>query len=124
MAVEIPRGKSSLTVSRTLADYIVGLEAEERRAYPSIGLAFKKFAGLDNPVIERTPIDGAARGRDFEKGDVVLSVDGRKFTDIDEMRILLAGFGWGDEVRFRLLRAGTEKDVVLKMEETLPAPGK
>ena len=124
VAVEIPRGKSSLTVSRTLADYIVGLEAEERRAYPSIGLAFKKFAGLDNPVIERTPIDGAARGRDFEKGDVVLSVDGRKFTDIDEMRILLAGFGWGDEVRFRLLRAGTEKDVVLKMEETLPAPGK
>ena len=53
-----------------------------------------------------------------------MSVDGHQFTDIDEMRILLAGFGWGDEVRFRLLRAGTEKDVVLKMEETLPAPGK
>jgi len=118
IAVEIPKGKPSLTVSRTLADYIVGLEAEEHPAYPSIGLAFKKFPDLSNPVIERKPIDGAALGRDFEKGDVVLSVDRRTFSDIDELRIYLAGFDWGGEVKFRLLRAGAEKEVVLKLEET------
>ncbi|MBN1938468.1 MAG: ChaN family lipoprotein, partial [Candidatus Aminicenantes bacterium] len=32
VAVEIPKGKSSVAVSRTLADYIVGIEAEERPA--------------------------------------------------------------------------------------------
>ena len=122
VAVEIPRGKTSMTVSRTLADYIVGLEAEERPAYPSVGLAFKKFPGLSNPVIERSPIDGAARGKDFEKGDIVLSVDGQMFSDINELRIHLAGFAWEGEVKFRLLRAGAEREVVLKLEEIPPSP--
>ena len=117
VAVEIPAGETSITVSRTLADYIVGLPAEERPAYPSVGLSFKKFPDLSNLVIERKPIDGAAVGKDFEKGDVVLSVDGRTFSDIDELRIYLAGFGWGGEVGFRLLRAGAEKEVILKLEE-------
>lgn len=125
IAVEIPKGKKSIFISRTLADYIVGLDPEERPAYPSLGLAFKKVADLSNPVIERTPIDGVARGRGFEKGDIVLSVEGRTFADIEELRIFLAGFEWGGEVKFRLLRAGAEKEVVLKIEETpAPSPGK
>jgi uncharacterized iron-regulated protein len=122
VAVEIPRGEASLTVSRTLADYIVGIEAEEKPAYPSVGLAFKKFPELENLVIDGKPIDGVARGKDFEKGDIVLSVDGRRFSDIDELRIRLAGIPWGGEAAFRLLRAGAEKTVVLKFEETPPPP--
>jgi len=125
VAVEIPKGKSVVTVSRTLADYIVGIEEEERRAYPSIGLAFKKVQDLDNVMIDGKPIDGAARGKDFEKGDVVLSVDGKRFSDIDELRIYLAGLAWGAEASFRLLRAGAEKNVVLKLETTpMPPPEK
>ncbi|MCX6565692.1 MAG: ChaN family lipoprotein [Candidatus Aminicenantes bacterium] len=118
IAVEVPKGKSALTVSRALADYVVGLAAEERPAYPSIGLSFKKIPDLSNLVIDKKPIDGAALGGDFEKGDVVLSVDGRTFSDVDELRIYLAGFDWGGEVKIRLLRAGLEKMVVLKLKET------
>jgi S1-C subfamily serine protease len=118
IAVEVPKGKSALTVSRTLADYIVGLEAEERPAYPSIGLSFKKMPDLSNLVIDKKPIDGAALGGDFENGDIVLSVDGRTFSDVDELRIYLAGINWGGEVKFRLLRAGVEKEVLLKIEKT------
>jgi len=120
VAVEIPKGTASITVSRTLADYIVGIEEEERPAFPSIGLAFKKFPDLDNLVIDGKPIDGVARGKDFEKGDVVLSVDGRRFADSDELRIHLAGIAWGGEATFKLLRAGVEKTVVLKFDETPP----
>ncbi len=119
VAVEVPKGKTAV-VARTLADYIVGIEAEDRPAFPSVGLAFKKIADLDNPVVETKPIDGVARGKDFEKGDVVLSVDGKRFTDIDELRIHLARVPWGGEAAFRLLRAGTEKTIVLKFEESPP----
>jgi uncharacterized iron-regulated protein len=121
VAVSIPQGRTAITVARTLADYIVGIPDEERPAYPSVGLGFKKFKGLDNLVVESKPIDGAARGRDFEKGDIVLSVDGNSYTEANELRTYLAGFGWNQEVKFRLLRAGLEKEVVFKFHETLPA---
>ena len=118
IAVEVPKGKSALTVSRALADYIVGLEAEERPAYPSIGLSFKKMPDFSSLVIDKKPIDGAALGGDFEKGDIVLSVDGGTFSNVDELWIYLAGIDWGGEVKFRLLRAGVEKEVLLKIEKT------
>jgi len=82
--------------------------------FPSIGLAFKKFDSFENLVIVRDPIDGVAKGADFAKGDIVLSVDGKKFTEINDLRIYLAKFQWKDEVTFRLLREAKELEVVLK----------
>ena len=122
VAVDVPKGKPSVTVSRSLADYIVGLADEERPAYPSIGLAFKKFKGLENLVIDTKPIDGAALGQDFEKGDVVLSVDGKPFLEMNELRTYLAQFGYDAEVKFRLLRTGSEKDVTLKVRPQQAPP--
>jgi S1-C subfamily serine protease len=109
-------------VSRSLADYIVGIAGEERPAYPSIGLSFKKFQGLENLVIDTKPIDGAALGQNFEKGDVVLDVDGKSYADANELRTYLAQFGYDAEVKFRLLRAGQEKSVTLKIRPQAPAP--
>jgi uncharacterized iron-regulated protein len=120
VAVFVPKGKTAVTVSRSLADYVVGIAEEERPAYPSIGLALKKFEGLDNPVVDSKPIDGAAFGQDFEKGDVVLAVDGQAFTEINELRTYLAAFDYGAEVKFRILRTGVEKDVTLKIREQAP----
>ena len=122
VAVDVPKGKPSVTVSRSLADYIVGLADEERPAYPSIGLAFKKFKGLENLVIDTKPIDGAALGQDFEKGDVVLSADGKPFLETNELRTYLAQFNYDAEVKFRLLRAGQEKEVTLKIRPQQAPP--
>jgi uncharacterized iron-regulated protein len=116
VCVVIPKDKESIEVSRSLADYIWGLPEEERPAFPSVGLSFKKFDGLENLVIERKPFDGVSEAVDFEKGDVVLAVEGQKFTEINELRIFLAKFGWGDQVNFRLLRNAQEKEVLLKFE--------
>lgn len=114
ISVPVPKDRKSVQVARSLADFIWGIPEEERPAYPSVGLSFKKFEGLDNLVIERKPIDGVAKGRDFEKGDVVLAVDEKGYVDINELRIYLATFGWDNEVKFRLLRNGEVKDIVLK----------
>lgn len=125
VAVSIEPEKKEIVASRSLADYLFGIPEENRPVYPTIGLALKKVEGLDNLVIERRPIEGVAVGRDFEKGDVILSVDGRTFTSVNELRRYLAGFRWEDEVRFRLLRDVEVKEIALKFRETPAAePGK
>ena len=114
VCVVVPTDKQSIEVSRTLADYVWGIPEEEKPTFPSIGLSFKKISGLENLVIDKKPIDGVAEDGNFEKGDVLLSVDGKTFKDINVLRIYLARFTWGDEVEFLLLRDAEEIQVDLK----------
>ncbi|MBM3294905.1 MAG: hypothetical protein FJY82_10315, partial [Candidatus Aminicenantes bacterium] len=122
VAVAVPKDKPRLPVARGLSDYIVGIAEEERPAYPSIGLSFKTFAGLENLVVDAKPIDGAALGQDFEKGDIVLDVEGTPYTDANDLRTFLARFGYDAEIKFRLLRAGAERTVVLKIRPQAAPP--
>ena len=115
--VFIPDDKENIQVSRSLADYVWGLPEEGKPAFPSVGLRFKMFDGLENLVIERKPIDGVAKGANFEKGDVILSVDGKRFSDINVLRVYLAKFSWGDQVSFCILRNAQEIEMVLKFEQ-------
>ena len=84
--------------------------------YPSVGLKLKKFKGLHNLVIEQKPIDGVALNSGFEKGDVILAVGGKEFTEINVLRTYLAQFGWDDKVVFKVLRSAQEKEITLKFE--------
>lgn len=112
----VPEGKKGLRVTRSLADYVWGIAEEKMPAFPSVGLRFKKFDGLDNLVVENKPINGVAKNSNFLKGDVILSVDGMSFTDINDLRTYLAKFKWNDEVKFRLLRNASQLDVLLKFQ--------
>jgi len=116
ICVVIPEGKRSIKVARSLADYVWGINEEKMPIFPSIGLRFKKFDRLDNLVIGSKPIDGISKNANFEKGDVVLSVDGKSFSDINELRIYLAEFNWDDEVKFCLLRNAQQLEVLLKFQ--------
>jgi len=115
--VAVPKGMSSVTVSRTLADYIVGIPAEERPAYPEIGLTFKSPPDPTKLVIAVRPVDGAAKGCDFEENDLILSVDDRTFPDVEALQIYLADLPRGGQARFRTLRQGLERTVILKIEK-------
>lgn len=116
ICVVIPEGKKSIKVARSLADYVWSINEEKMPIFPSIGLRFKKFDRLDNLVIESKPLDGISKNANFEKGDVVLSVDGKSFSDINELRIYLAEFNWDDEVKFCLLRNAQQLEVLLKFQ--------
>lgn len=116
ICVVIPEGKSNIRVSRSLADYVWGIKAEKKPKFPSIGLKLKKFDGLNNLVIEQKPIDGAALNAGFEKGDLILYVDGQEFAEINALRIYLAQFKWDDSVVFKVLRSAKEKEIELKFE--------
>jgi aminopeptidase N len=119
VCVIVPKGRAVLTVSRSLADYICGLSEEACPAFPSLGLRLKSVPGLANLVIEAKPMEGAAVGQDFEKGDVILAVNGKAYSDINDLRLDLAAFTWGQEVKFKLLRAGEVREAVLRI---VPSP--
>jgi S1-C subfamily serine protease len=116
ISVVVPEGKSSVQVASSLANYVCGLKEEEMPAFPSVGLRLKTFQGLDNLVIESKPVEGVAEKANFEKGDIILSVDEQRFLDINELRIYLARFKWNDEVKFSLLRSAQQIDVILKFQ--------
>jgi len=123
VAVEVPAGKKSLAVTRSIADYVFGLAPEEKKAFPTIGLTAKKVEGLENLVVDPKPTDGVAGRAGFEKGDVILSVDGKAYTDLNELRMSLAKLACGEEAKFKVLRAGAVKDVAMKCEKAAaPAP--
>lgn len=115
VCIPVEEMESSVAVSRSLADYIWGINAEERPAYPAVGLKLKKFKGLRNPVVERKPIDGAAEEAGFEKGDVILYVNDRPFMDINQLYWYTAEFSWGEELKYTVLRAGKEIDIFVKL---------
>ena len=117
IAVEVPAEKKTLPVSRAIGDYVFGLAPEDKPAFPNIGLGLKKIDNLENLVVDPKPMDGAASRAGFEKGDIVLSVDGKACTDINELRTELAKLRCGGEVKFKVLRAGAVKDVSLKCEQ-------
>jgi len=122
VCVEVPEGVQTLPVARTLADFVFGLAPEAAPAFPEIGLSFKKVDGLENLVLDAKPSSGEAAKADFEKGDVVLSVDGLPFDDINEVRMRLARLRPGDAAGFRVLRLAQVKDVALKIAPAPPAP--
>ncbi len=119
IAVVVPKDKKTLTVSRSIADFVFGLAEEAKPGFPTIGLGLKKFENLGNLVVDSKPMEGAASKAGFEKGDVVLSVDGKAYDDVNELRMYMARSKCGDEIKFRVLRDGQVKDVVIKFA---PAP--
>jgi hypothetical protein len=114
ICVEVPEEKQKIRISRSLGHFIWGIQEEKRPAYPSVGLRLKKVEGLNNLVLGGDPIEGVAKYNDFQKGDVILSVQGKPFFDINELRMYLSRFQWEDEVTFHLLRKGEEKDIIMK----------
>ncbi|MFO7732708.1 MAG: ChaN family lipoprotein [Candidatus Aminicenantes bacterium] len=120
IAVAVPPEKSSVTVSRSFGDYVIGIVAEDGPAFPSVGLGFKNFENLTNLVVDPKPTGGEAAKAGFEKGDVVLSVDGKSYDDINEIRTYLARFRAGDKVAFSVLRSGQVKEVALEFGKNEP----
>jgi uncharacterized iron-regulated protein len=117
VAVEVPEGSKALTVSRSIADYVFGLAEAKEKAFPNAGLGLKKVEGLENLVVDPKPTEGVAGRSGFEKGDIILSVDGRAYTDIKEVRMTLAKLACGEEAKFKVLRAGAVKDITFKCEK-------
>ncbi len=118
IGVQLAEGKS-LKVSRGLADFVYGVKAKDYPAYPAVSVNLKKVDGLNNLVVAARPIEPLARAAGLEKGDVILSVDGKEVFEVNDFRMILAGFTWGEEVKIKVLRNGEVLTLDLNLDPSL-----
>lgn len=69
-------------------------------------------AGL---IIESTTEDGAARAAGLKAGDVLISLDGKKVSSSNELRVALLAYKPGDTVRTVVDRNGAEREVDVEL---------
>ncbi|MCR4409780.1 MAG: ChaN family lipoprotein [Candidatus Saccharicenans sp.] len=118
IGVQVAEGQS-LRVSRGLADFIYGVKFRDYPAYPAVSINLKKVEGLNNLVVASRPTEPLARASGLEKGDVILSVAGKEVSEVNDFRMILAGFNWGEEVKIKVLRSGEVLTLNLKLDPSL-----
>ncbi|MGB9763926.1 MAG: ChaN family lipoprotein [Candidatus Saccharicenans sp.] len=107
---------SKVKVSRGLANYLYGVKQKPYPTYPEVSLNLKKVEGLTNLVVAANPTEPLAREAGFQKGDVILSLNGKETSEINDLRMTLAGFKWGDEVKIKVLRNAEMVILTLKLD--------
>ena len=115
VGLQVPEG-TGLQVSRGLADYIYGVQEKIYPYYPAIGLSLKKVEGLENLVVSSGPNEPLAASAGFQKGDVIISVENKYFTNLQDLRMFLSGFNWGSELSVKVLRNGEVVNLLLKLD--------
>lgn len=94
----------------SLADYLWGVEMEEREKYPSFGFS------LDDKTEEGFPIkrifpETIAEQQGLQKGDVIAAINGQDFADYQALKKYLTYLNWNDPMKFDLWRAGDKVTV-------------
>lgn len=118
IGVQVAEGQS-LRVSRGLADFIYGVKSRDYPAYPAVSVSLKKVEGLNNLIVAARPTEPLARASGLEKADVILSVAGKEVFEVNDFRMVLADFNWGEEVKIKVLRNGDVFTLNLKLDPSL-----
>ena len=115
-----PGGKVLEKVQASYANFVWGLPPATDPIYPSTGLSTPESkSGAHYKVInvaEKSPAEAA----DFKLGDELVSIDGLEIADKETSARLMSTKRWGDDVRYKILRAGQEMDLVVHLRRRAP----
>jgi len=123
-------------VVRSLADFLVGVAEEKQEKYPSFGFSVneKKEKGAEiesedmvkkeektefpatGSEIKRVIPHTIAEREGLQKGDIILSIDGKDFADMTKLKQYLTFKNWGDPISFKVYRDGNEIDINFDIE--------
>jgi S1-C subfamily serine protease len=107
--VRDPRGQPVASVRASYANFVWGVAAETDPPFPALGLSTRAAGGgggLREVILVEKDSVGARSG--FERGDVLVAMDGVALPDRETFNRLMAGVSWGDAVTF-LVRRGAEE---------------
>ncbi|MEA3288098.1 MAG: ChaN family lipoprotein [Candidatus Marinimicrobia bacterium] len=102
-------------VTRSLADYIWGKPLMTQELYPSLGFS-AKMQGIDTLLITRVLPETIAWENGLKRGDLILAVDNKCFTNIIDYQIYKTSKNWDDDITFSLIRDGKKKTLRFKIE--------
>jgi len=97
-------------VVRSLGDFLWGKKEMEQEKYPAFGFSINEYDGKGFPIKRVLP-KTIAYENGLEKGDIILSIDGKTFKNTFELKKHLQFKNWDEEMSFDLLRNGEEIDL-------------
>jgi serine protease Do len=77
-------------------------------------------SGTDGALVGHVEVDGPAGKAGLKQGDIIVTLNGDKLKDINQLRNRIAGFKPGTEVELEYIRDGKTRSVSIKVGE-LPA---
>ena len=102
-------------VVRSLADFLWGVPEEKQEKYPSFGFSVKEISeqGFEvNRVIPET----IAECQGIQRGDIIVSIDGKNFSKMAQLKKYLSYKNWNDSIAFKILRDGKEIEIEFVIE--------
>jgi uncharacterized iron-regulated protein len=98
-------------VIKSYADFIWGVKQEKQELYPAFGMSIKDEKTGDGYSIERVLPRTVAFENGLKKNDVILSIDGKTFDDLTQLKKYLQYKNWDDNITFSVLRDDQKMDV-------------
>ena len=83
---------------------------------PDLKEAFK-LSKREGAIVTNVEPDGAAAAAGVKEADVIIEFQDKKIRDIRHLRLLVAGLKPGTEVKFKVVRAGSEKILAATLRE-------
>jgi len=102
-------------VIRSLADFIWGKKETEHDKYPALGFSINENDGKGYPI-KRVMPETIAQENGLKKGDIILSIDGKKFENSIQLKKYLQYVNWDDEITFDIIRDSEEMEVKFVIE--------
>ena len=97
-------------VVRSLGDFLWGKMEMEQEKYPSFGFSINEFDGKGFPI-KRVMPKTIAFENGLQKGDIIISIDGKTFKNTFELKEHLQFKNWDEEMSFELLREDEKKEI-------------
>ena len=102
-------------VVRSLADYLWGVPEITEEKYPSFGMSIKEKEDEGFEVKMVIP-ETLADEHGFQRGDVILGIDGHQFDDMAHLKQYLHFKDWGDDIQFTVLREDKKVEIEFTIE--------
>lgn len=100
-------------VVRSLADFLWGVPEQKQEKYPSFGFSVEE-KGATGFEVKRVIPKTLAEKKGFERGDVIVSIDGKTFSNMAQLKKYLSFKNWNDDIEFKILRE--EKIIKIKFQ--------
>jgi len=97
-------------VIRSYADYLWGKPEMKFEKYPSFGFSLKDKDGDGFPIKMVLPETVAAENG-LKSGDIILSIDGKSFKELFDLKEYLQYKNWDEEISFKINRDGETTDI-------------
>ena len=100
----------SRIVVRSLADFLWGKKEMEQEKYPAFGFSLKEKEEKGY-LISRVLPETIAAENGLMKGDILISIDGKEFETLYDLKKYLHYMNWDDKVSFKVKRDTDEKEI-------------